>query len=143
MKNMKSGQSILEVIIALALISVVLITLVATAALSIRASTFARNQTESQRLTQQGAEWLRSEKDANWPTFKGHAATTTWCLDNLSWANSSTCGSAEVVSGTIFTRNLTFTNNADGSIQADVKTSWVDAQGTHIEPTSIVFTDFK
>jgi Tfp pilus assembly protein PilV len=137
----KKGQSILEVVIAIAMVSIILITLVALASLSIRASTFSRNQTEAQRLTQQVSEWLRAEKDAGWAKFKSHAGTTSWCLNNLSWTSSGTCSG--VVSGTVFTRNLTFTNNADGSVQADIRTSWTDPQGMHTEPTSIIFTNFK
>lgn len=138
-----AGQSIVEVVIALAMISTVLITLVTMAALSIRASTFSRNQTEASRFTGQAAEWLRSEKDASWTVFKSHAATSNWCLDSLYWNKANPCSSSSVISGTIFTRNLKFINNADGSIEADVLTTWTDAQGTHTSPTSIIFTNWK
>ena len=138
------GQSLVEVVIAIALISVILISLVGLASLSIRASAFSRNQTEAQRYTQQSAEWLRSEKDASWTTFKANAAAGTYCLNTgNNWGSGGSCASGSTISGTIFTRSVKFTNNADGTIEADVSTSWLDAQGTHIEPTSIIFADFK
>ncbi len=137
------GQSIFEVVVAVGLISLVLITLVSMASLSIVASTFSRNQTEASRFTQQAAEWLRSEKDSGWINFKSHAASLTWCIDSLYWVKPGPCSSSDFVSGTVFKRSLKFTVNADGSIQTDVNTSWIDAKGTHIVPTSIIFADRK
>jgi Tfp pilus assembly protein PilV len=137
------GQSFIEVVIALALISIVLITLVAMAALSIRASVFSRNQTEASRYTEQAAEWLRSEKDASWSTFRSHAAIPNWCLDSLYWQKQISCSGSDVISGTVFTRSLKFTVNADGSVSADLSTTWIDAQGTHSVPTSLIFTNWQ
>lgn len=142
MSNNK-GQSIFEVIVAVALISLILITLVGLATLSIAASTFSRNQTEAARFTQQASEWLRAEKDSGWTNFSTHAATKYWCLDSLTWNKPTTCSASDLISGTIFTRSLIFTINADGSIQADVSTNWTDAKGTHTAPTSVVFTNWK
>ena len=141
--DIESGQSILEVVIALALISIVLITLVSMAALSIRAAVFSRNQTQATRLTQQVAEWLRGEKDAGWINFKGHTGTTNWCFDTLTWNKGRTCNTSDTVSGTTFLRSVNFINNADGSVEADIQTAWTDAQGTHSSPTSIIFTNWK
>ncbi len=137
------GQSLFEVVIAMALISIVLITLVAMASVSIRAAVFSRNQTQASRFTEQASEWLRSEKDANWATFSSYAATQNWCLDSLYWQKGTVCSVNSVISGTIFVRNLKFTVNADSSISADIQTSWVDAQGSHLVTTSIVFTNWQ
>ena len=139
----QSGQSLFEVVISMALISIVLITLVAMAALSIRAAVFSRNQTQAGRLTEQASEWLRSEKDASWSTFNTHAATINWCLDSLYWQKAVSCSPSDLVSGTNFIRSVKFTRNADGSIVADVNTNWIDAQGTHTVTASTVFTNWQ
>ena len=141
--SLSRGQSLFEVVIAMALISIVLITLVAMASVSIRAAVFSRNQTQAGRLTEQASEWLRAEKDANWATFNSHAATPNWCLDSLYWQKAFSCSANDIISGTIFTRSLKFTINADTSISADLKTVWTDAQGSHTVPTSIIFTNWQ
>lgn len=137
----EEGQSIFEVVVAVALISFVLVALVSMASLSIAASTFSRNTTQASRFTQQAIEWLRSEKDAGWIAFKAHAANSTWCLDSLTWLKPGPCSASQFISGTIFKRSLTFTTNSDGSLTVDVTTYWDDAKGTHNAPTTTVFTD--
>lgn len=143
--KLQNGQSIIEVMVAIGLISLVLITLVGAASLSIVSSTFSRNQTQAANFTEQAAEWLRSEKDSGWTTFRSHANTRNWCLTNLSWltAPSRSCGSSDYIPGTVFVRGLSFTINADGSVQATIQTSWVDARGTHAVPTTVLFTNWK
>lgn len=138
----EAGQSFFEVIIALALISIVLITIVALASTSIRASVFSRNQTTAQRYTQQASEWLRAEKDADWTLFKTRASTPSYCLDSLYWLKSGDCTEFDFISETIFIRSVNFTVNPDTSITNDLKTQWSDAQGTHAATTSIIFTNW-
>lgn len=139
------GQSLIEVVIALALISMVLITLVAMAALSIKTSVFSRNQTESARFTEQASEWLRAEKDVGWTNFSTYAATPTWCFDTgTNWNTPGACPTGDTISGTIFQRSAVFAiNPLDGSIQVTVTTTWTDAQGTHSSPTTIIFTNWR
>ena len=141
MKNL-AGQSFFEVVVAVGLMSIVLITLVAMGSASIRASVYSRNQTGATRYSQQAFEWLREEKDASWTNFKTKALTLNWCLDSLAWLKPGSCSVTDIISGTIFTRALKFTNIDVNTIQADVTTTWVDAQGTHSIPTSTVFTNW-
>jgi len=135
------GQSFFEVIVALGLISIVLITLVAMASLSIRSSVYARNQTEANRFSEQAIEWLTEEKDSGWTVFSGHSPLTNSCFQNTTWSNSqSPC---PLISGTIFTRTLTLLTNPDTSINATINTSWTDAQGSHSVSSSTIFTNYK
>lgn len=143
METYNKGQSFFEVVVAVGLISIVLVTLVAMASLSIRASTFSRNQTEAVRLTQQASEWLRGEKDASWTNFKTKAASGTWCLDSLTWNRPGSCSGNNIVPGTIFVRQVKFTNIDAVTIQSDIQTSWTDAQGTHTSTNSFIFTNWK
>lgn len=139
--NRQAGQSFFEVIVALGLISIVLITLVAMAAVSIRASVFSRNQTEANRFSEQAIEWLREEKDNGWTVFAGRSPLTNSCFQNPAWNNSQSTP-CTLISGTIFTRTLTLTTpNPD--ITATISTSWTDAQGTHSVSSSTVFANWK
>ena len=144
MLNKSSGQSFLEVILAIALISIVLITIVSLSSLSIRASVYSRQSTEAGRLSQQASEWLKSEKDSDWPIFKSHAsASFWWCLDSLYWTNPGPCSPTEIVSGTPFTRTLVLIAHPDGSVEGKIETWWTNAQGLHNVTSSTVYTDWK
>lgn len=139
----EKGQSIFEVVVAIALISLILITIVSMASLSVTASTFSRNQTQASRFTQQAAEWLKSEKDTGWVYFKSHIATPNWCLDSLYWQKPGNCSSSDFISGTIFLRSVTLTLQGDGSIKVDVKTTWKDGRGDHVSVTSDILTNWS
>lgn len=139
--RLSKGQSFFEVIVALGLISIVLITLVAMAAASIRASVFSRNQTEANRFGEQAIEWLREEKNAGWTAFASHSPLTNACFQNLELTSqqSPPC----TISGTVFARTLTLATNLDTSITATVYTSWTDAQGNHTVSSSTLFANWK
>lgn len=142
--SLSKGQSLFEVMIAMAIVSIVLISIVSLASLSIRATVFSRSQTEATRFTQQAIEWLQGEKSADWTTFEGYiTSSNTYCLNSLTWTNPGVCSSAEIISGTIYTRQVTFTNNGDTTYTADVDTSWTDAQGVHTSSLSQVFGDIR
>lgn len=137
------GQSFFEVVIAMALVSVILISLISLATLSIKASVFSRNQTEASSFSEEGIEWLVAEKNASWTVFKNHTATATWCLDTKTWTKPRACTSADIISGTVFVRNVTFTPNSDGTIAGDVTTTWDDGTQTHTIESSTIFADTR
>jgi Tfp pilus assembly protein PilV len=140
--NNESGQSIFEIVIAIGLISLVLIAMVAAASVSVISATYARNQTQAGRLTQEAAEWIRGEKDADWAGFKTNASIGTWCLIDTTWSQQGSCGADDLVSGTKFSRQVTFTPAGGSYVKADISTTWKDAKGTHSVPTTAVFTNW-
>lgn len=146
-KKINSGQSIFEVIIALAIITLILVSLVALAGISIRNSTFSRNRTNSTRVNQETLEWLRGERDTSWAEFTAKAATGTWCLPSLSWTDAQigTCGQDQgsYVAGTIFRREITFSSISQTSIQVLVRVYWTDSQGEHETRATTNFTNWK
>lgn len=141
-KNL-SGQSFFEVVLALALVTIVLVALVTLAAVSIRSATFSKTKSLATSLSQEAIEWLRGQRDANWSDFVSKAATTNWCLSNLNWSRPGLCNSSNVVSGTIVVRQATLTIIDQSTVQADVKATWSDSQGSHQILTSTYFTKWK
>src|SRR5689334_7621435 len=127
----QAGQSFFEVVVAMAMVSIVLISLVSLTSVAVRTSVFARNQTEALGLTEQLSEWLNGEKTANWTTFKSHSTAGTVCFSSLNWLTPGACQANNKVSGTIFTRSATFTDNGNNSVTVDIQITWTDAQGTH------------
>lgn len=151
-----SGQSLFEVVIALAVISVVMVGLINVTTISIRNTSFSRNNTLATRYAQEAMEWLRGQRDASWNTFVGFGTTATYCLDTLSWGNPNACGATELISGTSFTRSVALTcfrnsgtvavacnNVAADTLQATVSVVWTDAQGSHTVSTPIQFTNWR
>ena len=137
--NNKSGQSLFEVILSLAIISIIIITLISLASNSIRNTTFSKNKTLSSRLAQEAVEWIRGERDASWTEFFDKVPSSNYCLQNLEWTNTGICSGEEFVQGTILTRNLTLTSVPPSQVRTEVEVSWEDSQGQH---TTRVVTDF-
>lgn len=137
------GQSFFEVVLALALVAIVLIALVTLATVSVRTATFSRNKNLGTRLSQEAIEWLRSQRDAGWSEFVMKATTANWCLVNLDWSQPGSCNSTNVVPDTVIVRQATLTILDSTTVQADVKASWIDGQGSHQITTSTYYTSWK
>ncbi len=143
-----SGQSLFEVVIALGVMSFVLVGIVSLAGASIRNSTFSNNNALASKYTQEGMEWIRQERDASWAIFSARdaidAVSTSYCLASLTpntWLSiPPTCGT---ITGTLFTREADLmTVNVD-TVNAVVRVSWTDAQGTHTVRSATVFTNWN
>lgn len=141
------GQSLFEVVIALAVSTAVIVGLVILATVSIRNAAFSKNKTLAARYSQETAEWLRGERDSGFDDFEGHAlASANWCMPELNWNKIGVCGDGDKISGTPFTRQVTFTVTIqDGkvTVEADVSVSWEDSQGSHIVKSVTGFTDWR
>src|SRR5258708_3277919 len=148
----KNGQSFFEVLMALAMVTLILTTLVSLATISVRNATRTKNESLATRYSQEGIEWLRSQRDASWVSFSNFSAPSpngkTWCINTLNFNSSGTCASASVIAGTALKReaNLTIDLVGDPSgntINATVRTYWSDGQGYHEQVTSTDFTSWK
>lgn len=147
-----SGSSMFELVVAIGIIGLILLTLVSLATLSVKNASFSRNQSEAARLGQQALEWLRSERDKNLNTFVTSTTTNQKiCMTNpLSWSSFPVgpCGTANTISG-IFKREADFTaTDEDGDtfidkVEAVITVNWADSQGDHTVRNSTYFTDWR
>lgn len=146
------GQSLFEVIFALAVASLVMIGIVSLAASSVRNSTFARNTTLSTRLAQEVSEWLREQRDANdWSVFSSYANAggIFYCLQTLgsSFPAQGNCGAGAYVAGTTFIREanlrLITSISPDDTVETIITVKWSDAQGLHETRTITQFTRWQ
>lgn len=141
-----SGQSLFEVVVALAIAGVVLVSIVALTTSSIRNSTFSKNNAQASRYSQEAMEWLRGQRDNDWASFANRSfsgVNTTYCLSSLSWpASDGGCGST-TISGTVFVREVELTTPSLSSINATVRVSWTDSQGTHTVTNQTLFTNWR
>ncbi len=141
----ESGQSLFEVVIALGVMTIILVSLVILAALSINNATFSKNKTLATRLSQETIEWLRTERDTSWDAFATHAGTPTWCMPTLAWSAGyvGSCTGSSYIQETILQRQLTFTIIDPNTVEASVRLFWVDAQGNHESRTTTQFTNWR
>ena len=116
MRSQKSnaGQSIIEIIVALALVTLVILGLVKVSINSINNSTFARDQRAATKYAQEGIESARQCKEENALAF---------------WNGS--CPELAVPSDAKFTREITYTQIEEGKMQVEVIVSWTSSKGQH------------
>ncbi len=139
----RMGQSLIEVVVALAVVVMLAISLVTTTLLVQKASKNARNSTQATKLVQQNIEQVRIFRDRNsggfdalpssgcyWINTAG-ADPATWSLIALSSCLSTPPTGAEVLSlnNTTFSRWLAFTAPTSTEKTLTVTVSWVDSSG--------------
>lgn len=144
MKDEK-GQSLFEVVLALAVAALIIVAIITLATISIRNASFSRNQSLATRYAQEAIEWLRGQRDEDWDAFAARALTPLWCLKSLSWTDTviGGCGSSDFISDTIFKREISFTFLNASNIDTGVKVFWEDAQGLHETKTVTTFSDWR
>ena len=121
------GQSIVEVIVALALITLVALGLVKATITSINNASFARDQRIATQYAQEGIENARKCKEENEVAF---------------WNKS--CPVSPLPNGTKFTRTISFDNSKDPNIMIVlVEVSWNDSKGPHKSSLQTYFTKWK
>lgn len=142
----EKGQSLFEVVVALAISAVIIIALVSLVSNSVRNAVFSRNSTQAALMAQEAIEWLRGERDNDTAAFLVNVQIPTYCLMNLNWNQSGSCGTNDFIAGTSFIREVAFslsTISGKTLVQADVTISWRDTQGIHEVKNSTNFTDWR
>lgn len=141
MIKINSGQSLFEVLFSVAVASIILVGVVSLAATSIRNSSFSSNGSLATEFVQEGSEWIRQFRDADWDAFKSHSSGgsgSNWCINTIpypppAWGLPTSCGTS-TISGTIFTRSLNLADDATDPgaiVHVTVTVTWNDAQGIH------------
>lgn len=142
-QSAKLGQTIVELLVALGIATLVIIALVSLATTSLSNVTFSRTQGEATRFARDGMEWLRSERDKDWEAFAERAGNT-WCLSSLSWpAGAGTCSQSLTVAGTNLRREATLASTSDTKLDAYVRVYWTDSKGDHETRLNSSFTKWR
>jgi len=141
-KNLlNSGQSLIELLVALTLIMLVVVAVVGLAAVSIKTSYFAKRETTAKRYAEEAMEWLREQKKSNWTDFLFAKSTTTgqkYCFNSLSWSSAGAC---TTTFGGIYKREATLLRSSDNkNVTVTVVVSWTDSSGGHKTTLVSVFT---
>lgn len=143
MKNYK-GQSLFEVVVALAISSLVIVALVSLVSNSIRNATFSKNKSLASTYAQEASEWLRGQRDSDINNFITKTLTPEWCLNQLNWTKVGVC--TDKIAGTNFVRSGSFdTNVINGKniVTATITVTWTDSQGTHSIENVTDYSDWR
>ena len=148
----QKGQSLFEVVLALAIATIIIVAMVALAASAVRNSNFSKNKTLATRYSQEATEWLRGERDADFDAFFARAANPLYCLKSLSWTEATIggCSAGQEIADTVFKREVGFARSTiivgglpKNVVEAEVNVYWQDAQGVHEVRSVTNFTDWR
>lgn len=123
------GQSLIEMVVAIAVVILVVLALVVATTVSIRNAAFSRNQSLATKYAQEWIEKARELRDSQ--------------PENSFFVDGS-CNASSTVG--IFTRTRTCNLTVDGdkkTMTVVVTVSWTDAQGTHKSELTTRLTDWK
>lgn len=137
-----SGQSLVEVVVTLAIASLVIVALVFGATIGTRNAQFSRDQSRAMELNREASEWLRAEKGASWSSLwsKGSSSGTTYCFKDLNFDNQGNCDDELIDSK--FTRQGTLTQSGSDKLEITITTSWTDPSGEHNETITTYLTKY-
>ena len=147
---MVRGQTLFELVIALAVSILIIAGLVIAVTYSIKNATFSKNKAEATRLAQEAIEWVRAERNASWETFTTRVAATPigssapYCMNNtpLSWTNElCTTYSISGTSGK-FKRDAILTRTNTNTIEVEIVVSWQDGTTIHRSKISTRLTNW-
>lgn len=136
------GQTLFELIIALAVAVLIITGIIKIVTLSVRNAAFAKNQAEATRFSQEALEWIRSERDRSWTTFQTRS-NQIWCLTTVAWQKSAPCAQGDEIADTNILREADLSSLSDRSIEVVVRAWWEDAAGVHEARTGTILTDWR
>lgn len=133
-KKMKQtkGQSLVEVIVAVFVISIVLVTLVSSVTYSLRNSNYSKNKSLASKYAQEGLDAVRSIKERDWTLFTGASDTDKGIIYNRTnkyWEFASSPGFDYPSGSTLFKRVVRVfgcSGSPVTSCSVNVKVYWND-----------------
>jgi len=135
------GQSLFEVIFAVAIAALVLIAIVTLSTRSIKTADFSTNNAQATKYAQEAMEWVRMQRDTlTWATFSTYVTGIDIDLGTLAWG----AGNHIIPSNSNFIRHINLSwADPNKIIRATVKVTWTDSDGTHEVRNESKFTNWN
>lgn len=143
--NQERGQSLFELVIAIAISALIIVAMVSLATNSIKNSIYSKNKALASSYAQQATEWLRGQRDSNIDSFLTFTLTPKYCLEDLGDPKVG-LNCTNTIANTVFKRWVTFTTSSPSGktvIEADVTVSWTDSGGIHEVTSATNFSDWR
>ena len=121
--QVRSGQVLIELLIALGVAVMAIVALVQVTTKSLSNAGFSKRQSGATVYAVAAAEWLRSQRlSLGWDAFSSKAGQT-YCLNDLNWNLLGSCGTAQIGT-TGFSREATLTAVSSKQVEAAVIVKW-------------------
>jgi len=130
-----SGQSLVELIVAVSISALILVALLAGVTMALRSTQLAKKKTQAMAKAQETIEWLRGEKKESWSEFTSNDKVI-YCFNNLNFNSPGECF-GDPVDGFHRQGNLSF--NGDLA-EITITVSWTDNHGDHQESLKTYLT---
>jgi len=121
-----SGQTLIEVLVALGIIAIIVTALTSVVVTSLGSSRYSKDQNLATQYAQEGLEIMRNLRDSDYVDFR-NIPSGSYCLDKNSTVLSPDCFSANVDS---FIRKVIITHDGCdiGVSRVEVSVSWNDSR---------------
>jgi Tfp pilus assembly protein PilV len=139
-----SGQSLIEVLTALAVVLLVLVALIRATTISMRSGGVSKAQAQATGYAQEAIEWIRAERDKDWDEVSTRVGTFCLNLEPLDWPLTAGDCSDFGLAGR-FKREATLTSVGGAGNQVEVKVvvSWQEAGGEHQSVLTTYLTNWR
>jgi len=126
------GQTIIEVLVATLIVSLVMTTIAAGMTFSVRSTAESKFRNLGSSLAQQGLETFRENRALlGWTRFKEAVASGTFCINELPTTTAafvamtaSDCTSGAVIAGTEFTREALVDVQSETKVRVEISVKW-------------------
>lgn len=151
----KTGQTLFEMVIALAVMVLVITGIVKAVTTAIKNSTFARQKSEATRYAQEAMEWVKTERDkASWSDFTSQVLASKSCMPSLAFpTQAGPCDTgldSNKIQNTIFFREITVKDasgasctDSDTSCNISIEVFWLDRETTHTSTLETRVTNWR
>ena len=121
---MKKSFTLIEVLMFVTIISMVFVSALAVATYALRVMIFNQHKILAAHYAEEGLEWIKSEKEADWHAFVifSSPSGSTYCITTPDTANSGPCnGSYFLGNPNIFSREMILTSRGNPVEQVDIQ----------------------
>ncbi len=145
------GQSLVEVMVAVAVVTIALVGLTKTISYSLSNTQYARNKTLAVKYSQEALEWVRNYRDSSvsWTAFLtgttlSSNSSVTFCINTLSWSSPGNCGASYGLNSK-YNREITLTkvSGNQNEIKAAVSLTWNQGASVKTETVTTTFTNWS
>lgn len=125
----KKGTSIIEIVIAAALISVAIIAALSLANQSQKQNSYARDLAEATKYATQAGDWIRNERNSLGWTALSELDAGEYCLNDFpadfTLIEPGSCNPNAYISGTRYSRQISLTKDPD-KLTIKIVVSWIE-----------------
>lgn len=127
---LRNGQSLIETVIAIAVVVLIVSGLVIAVISSMRSAQSSRARSLATKLTQDGIESIRNLRDSGWANFiDSYTSFDEWCLGTDGIPSPPDCTDI-TISNLHFTRTALIENSGQDQVTVTVRVTWKDGSTT-------------